>query len=321
MLISIVMPIYNAESTLKRSIDSVLKQSNPSWELICVDDGSEDNSLSILKDYAKRDVRIKVFHKENSGPGLSRNYAMEKCSGDYIGYLDADDIWNEECVDKLIKMIENYNADVIVLRTIICANGQVKDAFNINQFKNLSNNDIVSCMMSGILPWGQEKVIRASIIRDNNLTYSDDEVGEEAIFSFEVMRRASIIEFIDYPMYYYYASNGQHKKGSYDPWFNIVKKMKHHLYNIGLLNEFETSLNSFALRALAISAYRISISHPYKEAKTKLREKLLEYEKEFDLKRKNDVSLDKKTKIVYWLLKKNIYFLIYLLSKHRNGRR
>lgn len=322
MLISIVMPVYNAEATLKRSIESILKQTNPNWELICVDDGSKDDSLGILKQYADKDSRIKVFHKDNSGPGLTRNYAMERCVGDYIGYLDADDCWGESCVDELIKTIEEYNADVIFLRTMMCSGGKQWDAYNVDQFSGLSQKDIICCMMSGILPWGQEKVIRSSIIKDNGLTYSADPVGEEAIFSFEALSRAETIKFINQPMYFYYVeANGQHTLGNVDPWYNIVKNMKAHLEEKNVFDLYQSSLNSLALRALTISVYRISAKYRYKEAKKQSREKLLSYADLYTLEDNNSISLDKKTKVIYWLLKHKIYLPIYVLSKYRSRKK
>ena len=186
MVISIIMPVYNAEKTLIRSLQSIISQTNKNWELICVDDGSLDSSLDILRSFAALDQRIKVFSKENSGPGLTRNYAIEQSIGDYIGFLDSDDCWANNAVDLIFNNISLYGSDVIMLRTIMCQGKKCFDAFNVNKFSKMSNHDLICYMMTGILPWGQEKVIKASIIKDNSFKYSADSVGEEAIFSFDV---------------------------------------------------------------------------------------------------------------------------------------
>ena len=304
MLISIVMPVYNSSLTLNRSIESIINQTNSNWELICVDDGSIDNSLSILQSFQKKDHRIKVYHKDNSGPGLTRNFAIEKCNGEYIGFLDSDDCWDILCVEELLKLIESNNPDVIILRTIMCNKNNFYDAFKVNKFINLKNKDLISCMMSGILPWGQEKVIKASIIKNNHIKFSKDSVGEEAIFSFDVLNNSKLISFVNQPMYYYYVDEkGQHKKGNQDPWFNVVLNMKSHLIEKELFEEYETSLNSLAVRALIICIYRICISeNNYKEAKTKIKNKIYEYAKLYKIFKYKSKSLDFKSKLLLLIL-------------------
>lgn len=97
--ISIVMPVYNAQKYLEDTIASVQNQTFEDWELICVDDGSTDRSMEILKKY--KDARIHLYQNEkNSGPAFTRNHGLEKASGQYLAYLDADDLWD---VDKLEK--------------------------------------------------------------------------------------------------------------------------------------------------------------------------------------------------------------------------
>ena len=91
-MISIVMPVFNAEDYLKKSIESILHQTYPAWELILIDNGSEDYSLRICQEYAKKDERILVLHQhQNKGVSAARNLGMEKATGNYITFLDADD--------------------------------------------------------------------------------------------------------------------------------------------------------------------------------------------------------------------------------------
>ena len=321
MLISIVMPVYNSNQTLSISIGSILKQTNPNWELICVDDGSIDNSLELLHQFAIKDTRVKVFHKDNSGPGLTRNFAMKKCVGDYIAYLDSDDYWSENCVDEIIKTIELHDSDIIFLRTIMCYKKSYKDAYDIKRFANMPNKELTSCLLTGVLPWGQEKVIRSSIIRDNNLMFSPDKVGEEAIFSFDAIRLSKVISFISEPMYYYcFYESGQHKQGDLDPWFNVAKKMEAHLKENNVFDEYVVSLNSLALRSLSISIYRICNNFSFKSAKENMLHKFSQYNQSFNLANFSRTFLDKKTTTIYWMLKKHLFFSIYLLSRLRNWR-
>ena len=111
MKFSIIIPVYNVEKYLRDCLDSVLAQSCQDWEAICVNDGSTDNSLGILKEYADKDVRFKVFSQTNQGQSAARNLAMGKAQGKYVLFLDSDDWWEP---DALKVLSENTNGEDIV---------------------------------------------------------------------------------------------------------------------------------------------------------------------------------------------------------------
>ena len=90
--ISVIIPCYNQALFLSESLESVISQTLPDWECIIVNDGSTDNSLSIANDYALRDSRIKVISQENSGPSAARNHGVQECRGEYILFLDGDNV-------------------------------------------------------------------------------------------------------------------------------------------------------------------------------------------------------------------------------------
>src|SRR5690606_10832622 len=92
-LVSIVMPCYNAEKYITETVNSVINQTYKNWELIIVNDGSTDNSLNMIKEFAANDNRISFIDKSNSGVSDSRNKGLEKAKGEYIAFLDADDTW------------------------------------------------------------------------------------------------------------------------------------------------------------------------------------------------------------------------------------
>ena len=101
MKISIVVPVYNVEKYLDRCIKSLLNQSIEEYEILLIDDGSKDNSGKMCDEYQRRDSRIKVFHKENEGLGLTRNYGMNQAAGEYILFVDSDDYIAQECLKDL----------------------------------------------------------------------------------------------------------------------------------------------------------------------------------------------------------------------------
>lgn len=112
-LVSIVMPVYNVQDFLKECLDSVVNQTMKELEIICVDDGSTDNSLNILKEYQKKDSRIKVISKPNSGYGNTMNVGTDAATGEYVGIVESDDYVKKDMFDTLYKAAKQYDADIV----------------------------------------------------------------------------------------------------------------------------------------------------------------------------------------------------------------
>lgn len=112
-LVSVITPCFNASSTISQTIDSVLKQTYGNWEMLIIDDCSTDESADIIKKYCKEDARIKYFKTENStgSPSIPRNIGIDNAKGQYIAFLDADDLWLPEKLEKQVKFMESneYN--------------------------------------------------------------------------------------------------------------------------------------------------------------------------------------------------------------------
>lgn len=107
------MPAYNSEKYIAEAIESVIKQTYENWELIIVDDYSTDNTKAIIQRYAQKDKRIKLISlAKNKGVADARNIAKQKANGDYIAFLDSDDIWKTEKTEKQIQILNNSNADI-----------------------------------------------------------------------------------------------------------------------------------------------------------------------------------------------------------------
>ena len=114
MQVTVLMPVYNAERYLYDSISSILRQTSNNWKLICVDDGSTDNSLQILRNYEKANNKIKVLTQENAGPAVARARAIEIVDTEYVSILDADDAYTPDYVERMLKRAEETDADCVV---------------------------------------------------------------------------------------------------------------------------------------------------------------------------------------------------------------
>lgn len=113
-LISVIIPVYNVEKYLHRCLDSVIAQTYQNLEIICVDDGSIDDSGKICDQYAVRDARIKVIHQENQGLSAARNRGLDAAEGEYIAFVDSDDYILEDMYKKMLDKLLNYNVDLCV---------------------------------------------------------------------------------------------------------------------------------------------------------------------------------------------------------------
>lgn len=317
---SIVMPVYNAGNELKRSIGSVLNQTYENWELIIINDGSTDNTLEVANSMAQMDDRVTIFSQDNSGPGTARNNGISKCTGDYVAFIDSDDYYDSEFLMSVNTVNEISSKDIIFVDFVNeDKNGKVYDCSNIYSLRNKKKNELLSMQMTGLMPWGPVvKVSRLEIAK--KFSFSNIDVGEEAVFSFDLLSNCSSIGFVEKPLYHYvHNDSGQHTKGGLDPWWSAVDSMNEHLIACGKNIVFESSINSFALRALCINLYRCACNYCYKDALQEMKKSYLRYKKKYDFTNLNLNALDKKSLMILWCLRSNAYLIIYLASKLRRG--
>ena len=111
-LISIIVPLYNVETYLPWCLDSIMAQSYQNFELFLVDDGSTDDSGAICDEYASKDERINVIHQKNSGPSIARNTALDLIKGEYLTFIDSDDVVHHRYLEVLLENMQNYGADI-----------------------------------------------------------------------------------------------------------------------------------------------------------------------------------------------------------------
>lgn len=111
--VSVIVPIYNAEKYISRAIESVLNQTFTKFELILIDDGSSDNSLSVCKNYEQRDSRVRVISKENGGISEARNLGINEAKGKYVCFLDDDDVYARELIEDNFNLAEKYDATIV----------------------------------------------------------------------------------------------------------------------------------------------------------------------------------------------------------------
>ena len=181
-VVSIIVPVYNAEKFLHRCIDSILAQTFSDWELLLVDDGSKDASGSICDEYATKDNRIKVFHKENGGVSSARNLGLDHSRGSWISFVDSDDLLP---VQALQFQLPNEDVDLVVSGYALENDSDtpiLPNFVGINMHENLRDFILANYLNSFLAaPWA--KLYKRSIILTNNIRFDENlKLCEDAIF-------------------------------------------------------------------------------------------------------------------------------------------
>jgi len=205
-LISIMIPMYNAEEKIEKCIKSILKQTYKNIELIIVDDGSKDNSFMICNKLKESDSRIKIIKQLNSGEGAARNTGIENATGKYLCFVDADDYVKEDFVEVLYNLIkEDKNVNMG-----ICGFIEIKDEKIINEtsgeFKLLSQEEAMEELLkeTSFKGYVWNKIFNLSIIKENNLKFDTTlSVWTDVCFVFMYLKFVNKIAFHPIPEYYY----------------------------------------------------------------------------------------------------------------------
>ena len=136
-LISVIIPVYNVEKYLRRCLDSVIAQTYQNLEIICVDDGSIDDSGKICDQYAVRDARIKVIHQENQGLSAARNRGIDAADGEYIAFVDSDDYILEDMFERLYIALTCFNTMYVTCGfNAVDPDGKILDAHAVDEVQN-----------------------------------------------------------------------------------------------------------------------------------------------------------------------------------------
>lgn len=179
--VSVIMPVYNAVKYLKTSIGSLLAQTYPHVEVLCVDDGSTDGSLALLQEYAAQDSRVTVFQTDHSDAGKARNIALEAASGDYIAFLDADDYVDATLFEKAVAKADSTNADIVIWDLWYYDEHFQRDQYppqgtlNYNYFEGddpvFSYTRNPGQIFTSFQNWVWNKMFRRSFLKENNLHF------------------------------------------------------------------------------------------------------------------------------------------------------
>lgn len=203
--VSVIIPVYNVEAYLRPCLDSVINQTLNEIEIICVNDGSTDLSLQILKEYAAKDARIQVLQQPNSGAGIARNTGMKVARGKYLSILDSDDFFEPHMLETAYQQIEKDQADICVFRSD--QYDRQSDQYNeipwtikqryLPEHLPFSAADIYSHIFQIFNGWSWDKLYRRAFVEENGLQFQGLRTTNDAFFVFMTNIQAEKITIVN----------------------------------------------------------------------------------------------------------------------------
>ena len=230
--ISIVVPVYNASSCLKKCLDSFINQSLKDIEIIMVNDGSTDDSEKIILNYQKKDKRIKLINKKNGGQASARNLGLKEAKGKYISFVDSDDYIDKDLCRDCYKIIEKSKSDILVFDYYI-TDYIKKEYYKV--LKDLQSGKVSDkeFFFAGACPWN--KIYKKEFLMNNNFSFPEEIIYEDYAAIIPLIKYRPNVCYINKAYYYYYLSEEStmrkkeyHKK--YEDIFKaneiLLKKLK-----------------------------------------------------------------------------------------------
>lgn len=250
--VSIIVPVYNAEKYIERCIKSLIGQTYKNIEIILINDGSEDKSLNILRNFENIDKRITLINQENSGPSKARNLGINKSTGNYIAFIDADDYVELNYIEKMIKQSNCFKSDMIV-----CNYKEVRKEGEIpsNIFTFINNGEAYDCDINcigevlcgrGGLVWG--KLLKSSIIKENKIRFDENiSMCEDLLFTLEFIKNTKVVSKIDDYLYIHNKYNDEsitakYNKELFNEQVKVQRKLEQFVYSNNYNNSYIENL-------------------------------------------------------------------------------
>jgi glycosyltransferase involved in cell wall biosynthesis len=201
--VSVIVPIYNAEKTIRKSLDSILCQTFKDFELLLIDDGSPDNCLSICNEYAAKDDRVRVYHKENGGLSSARNYGLERATGIYSIFVDPDDWVDSTALEELYNQAVRTNADMVICDFF--RNDEYRQTYSDERPSGFGHYQVMKNILSGRLHGStSNKLIRQECYKKYHISYPFGIYGCEDQYTMCALLKNDIkISYLNKAFYHY----------------------------------------------------------------------------------------------------------------------
>jgi len=316
---SIIIPVFNSEEHIGKCLKSLTEQKYLDFEVILVNDGSNDQSEEIIQRIcsSKLKGKYRLFSQGNSGAGAARNRGISLAQGQYIVFVDSDDYLDERFLDKVNDTIASENSDIVFIDIIREDRfGNILRYEKMSDFSLLSKEKMIRAQLTGKMPWGGvRKVIRSSIIKNNNLNYATIKVGEESIFSFRALEEATVISFQPEAIYHYVdAENSLTNLDTPTNSLVVFDYVYNFLLENGKLEKYRDTVASLSITTVVVCANVLSVQKSFfvacKEGKKILINQAKHFRNKIDWK-----SLDPRVKIFLPFIKAKTIWPIVVMGK------
>lgn len=203
--VSVILPVYNAGKYLHQCMDSIVNQTLTDIEIICVDDGSSDNSLEILRQYAEKDERVKVIAQANGGAGAARNNGLRAATGEYLSFLDSDDFFELDMLELAYNTAQQYTADFVVFNSD--QYHMDKDAFvevpwvlrkaECPPYMPFKYRQLTDNVFKTFVGWAWDKLYRRDFILEHDIWFQEQRTSNDLLFVFTALLVAKRIAILD----------------------------------------------------------------------------------------------------------------------------
>lgn len=207
-LVSIIIPVYNVLPYLCEALDSAIHQTYSNLEIIIIDDGSTDGSGKICDDYAKRDQRIYVIHRENKGPGNARNVGLDQMTGELVAFLDPDDAYDITFIEKMKSVMDQELADLVICgHTVHYSSEKIGSGMGgipepMIDPRIYDHSDMLLALSRGLIYFSVwDKLYKQELWK--NVRFPEIQMGEDHIVTYQIFNGCERVAIIDTPLYFY----------------------------------------------------------------------------------------------------------------------
>ena len=258
-IVSVIIPVYNAEAYLRQCLDSVAGQTLREIEIICVDDGSTDSSLEILREYAHKDPRFIVMTQENKNAGAARNRGLDTARGRYLSFLDADDFFEPDMLEKAYRSAEENRSDIVVFLS-----DNYIETLGVYRFIPFTvREDLLpeQCPFAGtdlrknafraLMGWAWDKLFAADFVRSHNLRFQEQRTTNDMLFVFSAIVAARRISIVDQVLAHQRkggsGSLSVTREKSWDCFYRALLALRQQLKDWDLYGRFERDFINYSL--------------------------------------------------------------------------
>lgn len=215
-LISVIVPVYNAEKYIERCVDSILGQTYRNFELLLIDDGSLDGSASICKKYAEDDHRISVISQPNGGAGKARNTGIKLAKGEYVAFVDSDDYISPSYLENLYKAALSGEFDIVQCNYLSVSSKNIRvileeSVYNPTCVKEISKVEALNRRMYNVCVWG--KLYRHCVFDD--VAFVEGTIYEDDAIYYKLIMKAGHLAILEDELYYYYMTSNSVMRNDY----------------------------------------------------------------------------------------------------------